>query len=376
MWFFFGIFTLLASTIWGLRVRLAAAWRGSSERIGGHRFDVQAMSGKGRPYLVRIGTDAPAGLHFRVRAERLHDRFFKWLGVTTEIQTRDEQFDRTLFVESDARAVAILLRRNAKLRSALVSVFAYAQQWRMEKASVRCANKRVWLEFKPKANDDVLPAKTYLAPLLHAIASGLQSVDVPAEYKRDPFVGRAAAVLAFSTGTLALGMFGLMRSGDGRTDIIEPKLLFLACLVPALAVTAAAAFALLTWLIATSRAHTVVLEFVLVAGVGFVSGSYALAREANMDFDFQAARQVVIDVNSEDRVTKALRGGGKRHDYYIHCDDWRSGHEGERLTLEITAEMYQRLQGSRSAVIYVKPGLFGFDWVERIEPVRSVSQSR
>jgi hypothetical protein len=374
MWFFFGIFTLMASTIWGLRVRLAAAWRGSPDRIGGNRFDVQEVRGKGRLSLMRIGTVAPAGLHFRVRAERLHDRFFKWLGVTTEIQTRDEEFDRTLFVESDARAVAVLLKRNAKLRSALVDVFAYAQLWRMEKMRVRCANKRLWLEFTPKAEDDVLPAKTYLAPLLRAISSGLDCVDVPVEYRRDRFVSRAAAVLAFSTGTLALGVFGLIRSIEGRTDIIEPKLLFLACLVPALAVTAAAAAALLAWLIASSRAHTVVLEFVLVGGLGFVSGSYALAREANMDFDFHTASKVVVDVQVEDRVTTGRRGR-ERHNYYIHCDDWRRGHEGNRLTIEITSQMYRRLQVSRSATIYVKPGLFGFAWIERIDAVRSASQS-
>jgi hypothetical protein len=34
MWSFFGIFTLIASTIWGVRVPLAAAWRGDREYIG------------------------------------------------------------------------------------------------------------------------------------------------------------------------------------------------------------------------------------------------------------------------------------------------------------------------------------------------------
>jgi hypothetical protein len=69
------------------------------------------------------------------------------------------------------------------------------------------------------------------------IASGLECIDLPTEYRRDRFVWRAAAVLAVSTGTLVLSMVGLFRS-LGRTDILEPTLLFAACVVPALLLAA------------------------------------------------------------------------------------------------------------------------------------------
>src|SRR5687768_1531816 len=162
MWFFFGIFTLIAATIWGLERRLAAAWGGVPDRIGGNKFELDEVRNKGRLSLVRLGTTAPEGLHFRVRSERLHDRFFKWLGVTAEIQTRDDEFDSKLYVESDAKAVAILLRRDAKMRAALVDIFTYAQKWQMRKMRLRCANERIWLEFLPKDDGDLFPAKTYL----------------------------------------------------------------------------------------------------------------------------------------------------------------------------------------------------------------------
>ena len=165
MWFFFGIFTLIASTIWGLKTRLAAKWQGSTDQIGKHRFDLQEVRHKERLRLVRLGTKAPAGLHFRVRAERSHDRFFKWLGVTSEIQTRDAEFDRKVYV------VAILLKRNPQLRSALVNIFLYAKARRLRKMRLRCANKRLWLEFSPKVEHDLFAAKTYLAPLLHTLSS-------------------------------------------------------------------------------------------------------------------------------------------------------------------------------------------------------------
>jgi hypothetical protein len=369
MWFFFGIFTLIAATVWGLKARLAATWRGYTDQIGPHRFDLQEVRHKERLRLVRLGMKAPAGLNFRVRAERSHDRFFKWLGVTSEFQTRDAEFDRRVYVESDARAVAILLKRNAQLRTALVNIFVYAKARRLRRMRLRCANKRVWLEFSPKVANDLFAAKTYLAPLLHAISSGLECLDLPTEYRRDGFVWRAAAALAFSTATLALGAFGLARSMMGRTDILDPMLLFAACLIPALVLTAAGIAFLLAWLVASSRAHTVILEFALVGGLGLVLGSYALAREANMEFDFRTAtRHVLTDTRTEHRITRGRRGR-KHHHYYVHCTDWRKGHEGMPLRVEIHSSTYRRMQNSTAAAIYVRPGLFGFDWVEKIEPI-------
>jgi hypothetical protein len=367
MWFFFGIFTLIGATILGLKVRLAAAWSGFPDTVGKYTFDLQEIRNKDRLALVRLGMKAPAGLHFRVRAERPDDRLYKWLGVTCEIQTRDIDFDRKVYVESDARATAILLKRNVQLRAALFNVFAYAKSHRLRRMRVRCANKRVWMEFSPKVEHDLFAAKNYLAPLLQTISAGLACLDLPIEYRRDRFVWRASAALGFSTATLALGVVGLIRS-TGRTDILEPGLLFAACVIPALLASAGSIVFLLAWLIASSRAHTVIFEFALAGGLGLLLSTYALAREANMEFDFYpATRHVVTDVYTEHRVRRGRRGR-THHSYYMNCADWRRGYEGHPLRLEIDSRTYALLQGSHAATVYARPGLFHFAWVERIDP--------
>jgi hypothetical protein len=368
MWFCFGILTLIASTFWGLKVRLATNWSGVPERIGGNIFSVRERHNKYRPVSVRFGTAAPAGLHFRVRSEGAHDRFFKWLGVCTEIQTRDPIFDQRLYVESDARAVAILLKRNAQLRSALIEIFACAEKRRLRQMCLRCSSQRVWLEFSPDDVHDLSNVKMDLAPLLSTISAGLKCIDIPTEYTRDRFVWRAAAALAFSTGTLVLGVFGILRTGYGSTDIVEPKLLIMACLIPALLMTAAGTKILVAWLAASSRAHTVILECILVGGLGLLLATYALAREVNVEFDFHPATRVVSKVDPI-RVTSSGRYGRTANSsYYIYCRDWRPGHEG-RLRLKISYSDYYLLSLKRTAAIYVRPGLFGFEWVEKIEPV-------
>jgi hypothetical protein len=368
MWFFFGIFTLTAATIWGLKTRLGAKWSGSLERLGRHSFDIQEVRHKGRIRLVRLGTQAPAGFHFRVRRERAHDRFFKWLGVCTEIQTDKAGFDRTLYVESDARATGILLKRDAELRFALLKIFTVAKAMRLQRMRVRCAERRVWLEFRPKNEDDLFAAKNELVPAVQAISSGLGSIDLPSEYKRDRFVWRAAAVLAFSTATFILGFAGLTRSIVGRTDILEPTLLFAACLIPAVLLVIGGITFILAWLVGSSRAHIVLLEFAVVGGIGLIMSTYALAREANMDFDFEpSTRYELTNIQTEHRTTRGRRGRKHQH-YYLYCPDWRNGHEGRRLRLEISSSTFYEMKDSRSAAIYIRPGLLGFDWVEKIEP--------
>jgi hypothetical protein len=373
MWFCFGILTLIASTFWSLKWRLATHWSGVPERIGGNLFSVRKRRNTYGPDSVRFGTAAPAGLHFRVRAEGVHDRFFKWFGVCTEIQTRDPIFDQRLYVESDARAVAILLKRNAQLRSALIEIFAYAKERGLLRVCLRCSNQRVWLEFSRADEGALSNVKMDLAPLLSAISAGLKCIDIPNEYRRDRFVWRAAAALAFSTSTLVLGVFGILRTGLGSTDIIEPKLLIMACLIPAFLITALGTKILVAWLAASSRAHTVILECLLVGGLGLVLATYALAREANVEFDFHPATRVVSNVELILEMSGGGRhGGGRSFLYYIHCRDWRPGHEG-RLRLKISASDFYELSLTHTAAIYVRPGLFGFEWVEKIEPVERPS---
>jgi hypothetical protein len=370
MWFFFGIFTLVGATVWGLKTRLAARWHGYPERLGQHTFDSEEVRKKGgRLTWVRLGIQAPAGLHFRVRRERVHDRFFKWLGVSTEIQTRNPALDRAVYIESDARATAVLLKRNPDLRAALFEVFAFAKAHRLRRLSLRCAHRRLWIEFSPKVERDLFGTKAHLVPLLLTIAAGLECLDLPAEYRRDRFIWRAAAVLAFSTSAFVLGVLGLMRAAVGRTDILDPKLLFAACLVPTVLIVAAAITFVLAWLIASSRAHTVALEFALVGGLGIAMSTYSLAREANIELDPNpASRYVLTHIDTAHFISRG-RLNSERHTYYLLCSDWRTGREGRPLELQISSGTYRQIVGHESAAIYVRPGLLHFDWVEKIEPV-------
>jgi hypothetical protein len=76
---------------------------------------------------------------------------------------------------------------------------------------------------------------------------------------------------------------------------------------------------------------------------------------------------VLTQIHTEDRIRR--RRGRERHSYYLHCSDWRTGREGYPLRLQISSATYRQIVDQDSAAIYVRPGRFHFDWVEKIEPV-------
>jgi len=368
MWFGFGLITLIVAVIVGLKTRLAARWKGVAHSHRDGPYQVQEVRNKNKLVMVRIGVDTPKPFNFVVRHERFHDRMFKWIGVTLELQTKDAEFDRKLFVESDARGVAILLRRNPELRKALVAISAIAKSNRLRRMRVRCLHGRLWVEFRPKDESVVYGVTQALVPLLHELKNGITAHRFTVEELRDPFVWRAAAVLALSTASLALGVYGLLRSAFGRTDIIDSGSLFTACAVPGVFAAGCVLITVMWWLGSTSRAHTVMCEFILVGGAGFILSTYALAREANIDFDFGAAETVVLsNVRAEHKVSRGRRGR-RHHHYYLHTADWRPNHAGEHLRLEISEANYHTLANTKEAVVYVHRGALGFEWIEQIRP--------
>lgn len=368
MWFGFGIITLVLATIASFHVRIAARWKGTSTFHKEGSYELQEVSNKGRIVKVRIGVTAPEHFNFTVRAERPHDRMFKWLGIATEIQTRDPQFDRTLYVESDARGVAMLLKRRPELRKALIDVFSQANEHGLLAVRVRCLRRRLWVEFRPKDGNVVHAVVRGFVPLLHRLREAISSHELAARDLHDPFVWRAAAVLAVSTSSIVVGGLGLTRALIGRTDILEPSSLFFACAIPGALLALGALLGIVGWLGGSSRAHLVLIEFTLVGVAGFALSGFALGREMNIDLDSRPAKAYVLsNVTTEHKITRGRRGR-KNHHYYLHTQQWQPSHRGAYRTIEITKTDYLALQNARQAVIHVRPGALGFEWVERIEP--------
>lgn len=368
MWFCFGIITLVVGVLASFDMRLAARWKGTTCFHKQGFYELQESRNDEDTTRVRIGISAPDRFNFGVRAERAHDRMFKWLGISTEIQTKDAEFDRMLYVESDARGVAILLKRRPELRKVLIAIFSQAHSRGLRNVRIRCLRGRLWLEYRPKADNVSYFASQTVVPLLYQLRDAISNHQLAARDLHDRFVWRAAAVLALSTSSIVLGGFGLVRSMIGRADILEPWSLFVACAITGVLLAIGALLGIVSWLGGSSRAHIVLIEFALVGIVGFALSSFALGREMNMDLDSSPATSYVLpNIRTEYEVSKRRRDG-TRHHYYVHTVEWRPSHSSAYRKLEITAAEYRSLQSATEAVIYVRPGALGFEWIERIQP--------
>ncbi|HUR57497.1 MAG TPA: hypothetical protein VM029_07295, partial [Opitutaceae bacterium] len=62
-------------------------------------------------------------LVFAMTRESAWDRVFKFLGVSTELQTGDEEFDRKIYVAGDHPALHRLLSEDPALRQRVLALF-------------------------------------------------------------------------------------------------------------------------------------------------------------------------------------------------------------------------------------------------------------
>jgi hypothetical protein len=369
MWFGFGLITATLAFVLTLRRRLQARWMGSLRylrNLSQVSYYYQVKRAKQRVVLVRIGVTAPSGLHLRFREEGKRDQFFKWLGISEELQTSDPTFDERVYVETDAVAVHNVLREQAPLRASILRIFDVSQALRLRRLQLRCMSGRLWAEFKPKDTDALDAAQNQLVPELRAVADAFQQSRLDGERTRDPFIWRATAMLAISTAAAVLGGLGLVRGATGRTDILEPGQLFAACVPLGLIFAGAFLLLILVFLGRSSRTHVVLIEAAIVGTFGFVTGTFALAREANIEFDTSSARPHELrEARVEHRITRGRRGRRNDH-YYLHTPDWRMPTAAQQLRIVIDRDTYYQLAGKDGALVETRKGVFGYEWIQRI----------
>jgi hypothetical protein len=368
MGFAVGLIAFLAAFGASLLVRLRSSWRGKEERTPDgvvHEFAERRHRRRLRGILVAVA--APEELRFVLRPQNALDRWSKTFGLAVEFEVRDAGFDRTLYLESDLRALGALLASDAELRSALLSEFRTGSPGFAKLSRIRCARGRLWAEFDGRDEESLAKARLRMPGVLAKFAERLRRVSSVREHRRDPIVVRAAVLGSVSTASAALGVLGLVRAVSGRSDVLDLGLLF-GCSALAGAV-ALAAFVLVVLLLLgrSSRTHLVLAEVLLAGGFGFVLSSFGLAREIDVELDSRPAETVVVRGASAEHRTSRSKGR-TRHHYSLALADWRPGHEGEPLKLDISSDEYQRLRNHDAVALAIKPGTLGFAWVQSIEP--------
>ncbi len=370
MWFFFGLISLVLFAIVTFRHRYRARWKGERRSFRGVPFELRIWKNRGSLAGIDGGVFGAGPFTFKLVREGDGSRLAKAIGLSVELQVGDPEFDECVYVVSDDPLFCRTLKKGPALRERILTLFRMGEGIRL--IELHCAGGRLWGRFSILQAGDDAAASEALArtvPTLRAIADALAQVEVRAsDHLRDPFVRRAAVVLACSTALFLYGMLSLFRPLFDRPE---------ATLVPNEALVTSLAISVPLWggLIAatvyflgrSARAHIVLLEVLVMGGVGAFLSGYSLAKDLNVALDRAPAQEVRVPVARHERVLARDHRGRQRTRHYLHVRDW-TGEAGLRK-LSVKWDLYEDSVRAGELRLLVREGGLGMPWLEEIEPV-------
>lgn len=306
------------------------------------------------------GLEVKTPLVFSLHRESRGDRVAKWLGLVSELQTGDEEFDGQIYVAGDHPVLHRLLTENARLRAAIRSLMARTA------ARVFCDGRILWVESAELSHASAEDLRT-----LHGIVGILrQQAPARGHWLFDRFLWTAILVEAlvwslalYGAPTLIEMLYRENVLGQGRMyfdywALAKPGLL-------AAGAAFAAVFGLVVVLLrGSSRGHRVLAECGVVLVLGLpLSGTQAVA-------DFNRSRDTAPPQVHEYRVAKKEERSRRSSK-----PGWWSGH---RLHLEpitagaprfagaypVSREVFARTREGARMSFSVRTGRLGIPWID------------
>lgn len=295
---------------------------------------------------------AGSGGGFDIWQESAWERFFKNIGMTREIQTGDEMFDRRFYIDSSTPPYARECLAVSGKREAVRRLFD------MKAASVTYGDKLLAVKWTGSLSHS--QGVSHLRDAIEALAvlaRDLPPYHEPAPSSEVPEIGRPyrPAVIALAIVSLVFGVISLIAANTGHPPL-DPWTLFFFTLkfsLPALGV-----FLFFDgWAMAGhSRSHRDFLLTGFAALAGFLLLGYGAAGLYNGMGDTAApSEHAALVLNKEVHTSKNSRS------YHLYVQSWRAGRGSEDLRAGY--EVYQKMvPGKDRILVRTKPGKLGFEW--------------
>lgn len=367
MWFVFGFISLFGFVVYSVHQRTTAKWKGTKSYARRKLYEYEVLvrrtdfDSDATPIGLRVGVTAPALFDFSLKPEKWRDGFSKRIGFSVEHQTGDPSFDKTVYILSNDARIHATLSNTPELRNDILNVFRIVAPHSAVLKEVRCAGGRIWVHYKLK--NGLLRAKIpelaeRLVPVLHRLASDLsKTTPVGAPRLYDPFVLRAAVVLAISTGLALNGGAHVMRLLFMPVPFtVDSSILILWSFYCGALLLVLLVLVVVIFLGRSARAHIVLLEVLLVGSIGAVATSFVELRDLNMEWDQQPP--VRYEVSTVDkRVSRSRRS----RSYYITIRGWPTMNETKEI--RVPSSLYHRTEPGKNLDLWQKPGFLKVPWV-------------
>lgn len=178
--------------------------------------------------------------------------------------------------------------------------------------------------------------------------------------RKDPFIIKAAVILAISSGLFFNGLAQSYRINFMDLPFtIDTGLLRTDAIIYGLGVLSAMVLATFYILGRSARTHLVLIELLLVGTAGIGLTMHAQLRDLNMDMDISATAEHTVHVYSK-KVVETRRSTS----YYMNVDDWTN--EQRRRKVEISGAFYACISAGDKVLVEQREGYLGYRWVENL----------
>lgn len=374
MWFLFGFLTLSICIVASYVARRSSEWKNQ----GGPRIDFEyKLKTQGEKVVgILFGISGVQDCRFTIKYETWYDKLFKKIGVSNEVQTGDDEFDRLVYVISDNREVNKALTLNSEIRQAVKNIFYFGSAYSVQVKKLECFNGRIWIEFTTSDKVNECNVKAVIAdpllPSLKKIVYELNQFKV-LSYKPwiDAYFYKSLVVLGVSTGFAinALIVCSIVFLGDFPFLLSTSDTLKHSIYIGIFSILVLVFFSVV-WLKNSSRTHLVLVELMSIGLLGVVGTAFHELRNINMEMD-----QDIPELKNAELI-KAYTSKGRKYGtgYHLVFCDWNNSCSG-RIRLKVSKSTYHFLSRYKFHNVYQHNGALGYKWVSSIQPVEN-SQTR
>ena len=365
MWFVFGLLTLAAAVGFQWYWRWHRHWDGQWSHHAGIACEQQDEEVKGVLRGRKVALIVPDVYRFELKRETAVDRFFKWTGLAVEKEFGHSGLDRLVYLASNDDHLIDRMTASERMQQVAQELFGIDLNG-CRLRDVHCAKGQLWMRLDVKGIQDNSDAAfkldqacARLLPVLKELADELgRHVPASPAESRDRFLWPSVALLALSSGLFWNTWVSVVRSGWlDHTIVLDNSALWWRSAFTG-AVVLGMLVGLVLWRLAGSaRVHLVLMEVLLVGGIGSVGTGYLELRDLNREWDTSVPQLLEVPVQR-----KSISKGRRSTTYYLHVPDW-TGQDTERR-VSVSRSFYDSTNPTHMLVFEQRAGYLGVRWAE------------
>lgn len=375
MLFYFGIITVFCLSALFAFKKISALWEGKFHEFDKTVYKLKVL-GFGKNTGALFGIKANEGYDYTFKRESSIDRFFKWAGFASKYKVGNSKFDDLVFIVSDNVSLLQKLSGSPKLTSLILDIFACPDGDKLFVEKIRHGAGCLWVEFGTQSKfeqHDVQALAPKLIPLLENLADEIHKLPLCSKsFWRNPKKYISGLLLGISSALVITGSFQFLAMPSSYESIIvEPFWLYLHTFV--FGSVGVLILAILTILLLGKKSgfHLVLLNVLLIGGIGSFLISYTQLEHINRVYDESIVEVFDIKVLDKRKIKTFKRR--QRHKYYIYTEGW--GGNDKRQKIRVDFNLYTAASIGGELSVYQQSGKLGYRWLSRLYASNKVHYS-